>query len=332
MGTFSGPDFTEDPHPRQLSKRGWTLLGITALIVIFIYWLVVAFYSSEGRSSFESSPSTDSGGISISFEPIGISPDTSNASFRMVLNTSDVDISDPDGRTVNNIRVTIIGPDGSQEIRFPEGTTAFGSAEVVLGVAGELAQYPFDSYKGTYLVTADFYDRQTDGLNETKGAIPIEITSVGAINGWFSALNVSALLNSAPRTTPELTELSSGVVLGAEFSRAFSTKLFALVLLALAATVSLFALFISILVLSNRRKAESALLAWTGSLLFALPILRAYFPGDPTIGAALDIYVFLWTVVMAFIAVFFNAIAWVGQRGAELKAERTQVEASTNAT
>ncbi len=329
MGKFSGPDFTENPHPRQLSKRGWTLLGITALIIIFIYWLVVAFYSSEGRSSFESAPSTDSGGISISFEPIGISPDTSNASFRMVLNSSDVDISDPDGRTVNNIRVTIIGPDGSQEIRFPEGSTAFGYAEVVLGVAGELAQYPFDSYKGTYIVAADFYEGQTDGVNETKGAIPIEITSVGAINGWISALNVSALLNSAPRTTPEL---SSGVVLGAEFSRAFSTKLFALVLLALAATVSLFALFISILVLSNRRKAESALLAWTGSLLFALPILRAYFPGDPTIGAALDIYVFLWTVVMAFIAVFFNAIAWVGQRGAELKAERTQVEASTNAT
>ncbi len=331
MGKFSGPDFTEDPHPRQLSKRGWTLLGITTLIVIFIYWLVVAFYSSEGRSSFESASSTDSGGISISFEPIGISPDTSNASFRMVLNSSDVDISDPDGRTVNNIRVTIIGPDGSQEIRFPEGT-AFGYAEVVLGVAGELAQYPFDSYKGTYFVAADFYEGQTGGVNETKGAIPIEITSVGAINGWISALNVSAFLNSATRITPELTELSSGVVLGAEFSRAFSTKLFALVLLALAATVSLFALFISILVLSNRRKAESALLAWTGSLLFALPILRAYFPGDPTIGAALDIYVFLWTVVMAFIAVFFNAIAWVGQRGAELKAERTQVEASTNAT
>ncbi len=331
MGKFSGPDFTEDPHPRQLSKRGWTLLGITTLIVIFIYWLVVAFYSSEGRSSFESASSTDSGGISIIFEPIGISPDTSNASFRMVLGSSDVGISDWDSRTVNNIRVTIIGPDGSQEIRFPEGT-AFGHAEVVLGVAGELAQYPFDSYKGTYFVTADFYDRQTDGVNETKGAIPIEITSVGAINGWDSALNVSAILNSATRITPELTELSSGVSLGAEFSRAFSTKLFALVLLALAATVSLFALFISILVLSNRRKAESALLAWTGSLLFALPILRAYLPGAPPIGAAVDIYVFLWTVVMAFIAVFFNAIAWVGQRGAELKAERTQVEASTNAT
>ncbi len=328
MGTFLGPDFTKDPHPRQLSKRGWILLGITALIVIFIYWLVVAFYSSEGRSSFEIASSTDSGGININFEPIGVSPDTNNASFRMVMSSSDVGISDPDGRAVNNIRVTVSGPDGSQEIRIPEGT-AFGRAEVVLGVSGELAQYPFDSYSGTYFVNADFYDRQTGGVEETKGAIPIEITSVGAINGWDSALNVSTILNSATRITPEL---SSGVILVAEFSRAFSTKLFALVLLALAATVSLFALFISTLVLSNRRKVETALLAWTGSLLFALPILRSYFPGAPPIGAAVDIYVFLWAIVMAFIAVFFVAIAWVGQRGAELEAEHTQVEASTNAT
>ncbi len=328
MGTFLGPDFTKDPHPRQLSKRGWILLGITALIVIFIYWLVVAFYSSEGRSSFEIASSTDSGGININFEPIGVSPDTNNASFRMVMSSSDVGISDPDGRAVNNIRVTVSGPDGSQEIRIPEGT-AFGRAEVGLGVSGELAQYPFDSYSGTYFVNADFYDRQTGGVNETKGAIPIEITSVGAINGWNSALNASAILNSATRITPEL---SSGVILVAEFSRAFSTKLFALVLLALAATVSLFALFISILVLSNRRKVETALLAWTGSLLFALPILRTYLPGAPPIGAAVDVYLFLWTIVMAFIAVFFNAIAWVGQRGAELEAEHTQVEASTNAT
>ncbi len=317
MGTFLGPDFTKDPHPRQLSKRGWILLGITALIVIFIYWLVVAFYSSEGRSSFEIASSTDSGGININFEPIGVSPDTNNASFRMVMSSSDVGISDPDGRAVNNIRVTVSGPDGSQEIRIPEGT-AFGRAEVVLGVSGELAQYPFDSYSGTYFVNADFYDRQTGGVEETKGAIPIEITSVGAINGWDSALNVS-------------TTGGPGVILVAEFSRAFSTKLFALVLLALAATVSLFALFISTLVLSNRRKVETALLAWTGSLLFALPILRSYFPGAPPIGAAVDIYVFLWAIVMAFIAVFFVAIAWVGQRGAELEAEHTQVEASTNA-
>jgi len=316
--TFTGPDFTKDPHPRQLSRRGWSLIGITALIFVLIYWLVVSFYSSEGASSFESATNTNMSGISINFEPIGLSPDTSNASFRLVMSSSDAGISDASGRAVENIRVTVSGPDGSQEIRIPQGT-AFGRAEVVLGVSGEPAQYPLDSYSGSYFVEADFYDRQSGGANESKGEIPININSSGAINGWDSSLNVVGT------ATPSL-------ILGADFSRAFSTKLFALVLLALATVVSLIALFISILVLSNRRVVESALLAWTGSLLFALPILRSYLPGAPPIGAAIDIYVFLWTVVMAFIAVFFVAISWVGQRGAELEAVHTQEEASTHAT
>ena len=318
MGTFTGSDFTAEPHPRQLSKRGWILLGVTGLIFVVIYWLVVAFYSAEGGSSFESTAGAATSGIEINFEPIGLTPDTSIASFRLVMSSSDAAISDANGRAVDNIRVTVLGPDGSQEIRIPQGST-FGRAEVVLGVSGEPAKYPLDSYSGLYFVNADFYDRQSGGANESKGEIPISLDSSGAINGWDSLLT-------------QASTGSSTVILGAEFNRAFSTKLFALVLLALATIVSSLALFISILVLTNRRKVESALLAWTGSLLFALPILRSYLPGAPPIGAAIDIYVFLWTVVMAFISVFFIAVSWVGQRGAELEAVHIQEEASTHAT
>ena len=318
MGTITGSDFAEDPHPRQLSKRGWSLLGVTSLIFVVIYGLVVAFYSAEGGSSFKSSASATASGIDINFEPVGVNPETGNASFRLVMSSNDAGVSDQNNRAVGNIRVTVSGPDGTQEIRIPQGTS-FGRAEVVLGISGEPAQYPVDAYSGTYFVNADFYDRQSGGANESKGEIPVNLDSSGAVNGWDSALTVAETGNAT-------------VILSAEFSRAFSTKLFALVLVALATIVSLLALFISILVLSNRRRVEAALLAWTGGLLFALPILRSYLPGAPPIGAAIDIYVFLWTVVMAFIAVFFIAVSWVGQRGAELEAVHVQEEVSTNAT
>ncbi len=255
MGTFSGPVFTDDPHPRQLSKRGWTLLGVTGVVVVVIYWLVVSFYSSEGGSSFESASGTKTAGIDINFEPIGISPDTGNANFRLIMSSNDESISDQDGRAVNNIRVTVSGPDGSQEIRIPQGN-AFGRDEVVLGIEGELAQYPLDSYTGLYFVNADVYDRLTGGVNESKESIPIEITSIGAINGWNSSLSVA-------------TTGSSGLVLSAEFDRAFSTKLFAFVLLALAAIVSLLALLISILVLSTVEKLRQR--SWPGPAACCLP-------------------------------------------------------------
>lgn len=302
---LTAPEFVNDPHPRKLSKRGWSLLGITSVVIIVIYTLVVAFYSAEGGSSFTDSGNRPSDGISAIMEPISISPDGSVASYRITLASNDPAIEDSNGRAADNIRVTFSGPDGSQEIRIVEGA-AFGRAEIAVGVSGELAEYPFDTYFGVYFVTADTFDRQAGGVNTTRDSIPVTVTTRGAVNGWDSVTQVE--YTAAP-----------DAVISIDFERAFSTKLFAIVLIALAFIVSLLALVISLLVFSNRRKIEVALLAWSGSLLFALPILRTYLPGAPPIGAALDIYVFLWTIVMAFVAVFFIVAAWISQKGAELR-------------
>ena len=64
---------------------------------------------------------------------------------------------------------------------------------------------------------------------------------------------------------------------------------------------------------SNRRKAEVALLSWSAALLFALPLLRTYLPGAPPIGAAIDIYIYLWVIVIAVISAMLSVIAWVRQ-------------------
>lgn len=305
MRNPAAPDYVDDPHPRKLSKRGWTLLALTAALIAAIYTLVVAFYSAEGGSTFVPSDNQPEGGITATFEPISINPDTAVSAFRISLGSADPAIEDPNGRAADNIRLTVSGPDGSQEIRVPQGL-ALGSSELSLGISGELAEYPFDYYLGTYFVSADFYDRETGGVNLSREAIPVTIQTKGAINGWDNVL------------TAENTAAPAAVV-SVEYERAFSTKLFAIVLISLAFIIALLALVISLLVFSNRRKIEVALLAWTGSLLFALPILRTYLPGAPPIGAAIDIYVFLWAVVMSFLSVFFVAASWISQKGAELR-------------
>lgn len=305
MINLTAPEFVDDPHPRKLSRRGWALLALTAAAIIAVYTLVVAFYSAEGASTFTQTGNGPAEGISAVVEPISISPDESMASFRITLASNDPAIEDTDGRAADNIRVTVSGPDGSQEVRILEGA-AFGRAEVVLGVSGELASYPFDSYDSVYFISADFFDRETGGINQSRESIPVSVTTRGAVNGWDAVISV------------EYTAAPSAIV-SVEFERAFSTKLFAIVLIALAFLVALLALVISLLVFSNRRRIEVALLAWSGSLLFALPILRTYLPGAPPIGAALDIYVFLWTIVMAFVAVFFISASWISQKGAQLR-------------
>lgn len=308
MRNPAAPEFVNDPHPRKLSKRGWALVAVIAAIVTLTYSLVVFFYSAEGRKTFTDTESNARSGVLIVIEPESVIPVEGSAVYRFTLSSADTSIEDEMGRAADNLRLTVSGPDGSQEIRIPQGA-AVGRAEFTLGISGELASYPFDTYEATYFLNVDTYDREAGGVNITRDSIPVTIQAAGAVNGWDSAITVQ---NST---------LPSGIV-EVGFSRAFSTQLFAIVLIGLAFFVSALALLISMLVYSNRRKIEVALLAWSGGLLFALPLLRNYLPGGPPIGAAIDIYVFLWAIVMAFLGVFFIAIAWINQKGAELEAER----------
>jgi len=50
------------------------------------------------------------------------------------------------------------------------------------------------------------------------------------------------------------------------------------------------------------------------SLLFALPLLRSYLPNSPPIGAAIDIYIYLWVIIMAMLAAVLIIIATIMQR------------------
>jgi hypothetical protein len=102
--------------------------------------------------------------------------------------------------------------------------------------------------------------------------------------------------------------------------RAFSTKLFAIVLLITMTALAAVALFIALLVSSGRRRMEVALLGWLGSLLFALPLLRNSLPNAPPIGASIDILLFLWVLLAAMAAMILSAITWTRAKKAELNA------------
>ena len=62
--------------------------------------------------------------------------------------------------------------------------------------------------------------------------------------------------------------------------------------------------------------------------VFALPLLRNYFPNGPPVGASIDIFVYLWVIVMAVIAATLNVIAWMNQTRDSLNAAGAHVEAS----
>jgi hypothetical protein len=199
----------------------------------------------------------------------------------------------------------VVSSDGASEYKFLAGDY-LGRAEVTVGLYGDAAAYPLDVHDGSFTVIADTYTRDSTGALESTGDIPVSYQTMGGVNGW----DIAFTLPSSP---------DAFTIVGMEMSRVFSTKIFAFVLLAMASLLALLALFTALLVITNRRKIEVALLPWTASLLFALPLLRTYLPNAPPIGAAIDIYIYLWVIVGAVIASVLSVLAWVIQRGAEAR-------------
>ncbi len=294
------------PVPRSLSTRGWIALGLVLALIVLAYVLVARFYNAEGGIKVTGgSTATQSAELSVSVEPLAMDALGNNATLRLVFDAEDSSVLNSDGRLAKNVRVTISSPDGSQEFKFPAGTL-LGRAEALVGTDGEVATYPFDSHDAVVALVIDTYERQSDGTFLSQGGVTFKTTATGGVNGWDTELIL-------PDT------ISDGAILGANFQRAFSTQVFAVLMISLGLILAALSLFVGILVTTNRRKMEVALLPWTAGLLFALPLLRSYLPNSPPIGASIDIYVYLWVIAMAVSAAVLVIFSWIRQGRAQLE-------------
>lgn len=297
----------DSPAPRPLSTRG--LIGVLVLVPVFgvLYFLAVQNYSVEGGSTTTGGAPAGAQGILVTIEPSAIDSVANTATVRLAFDATGLELLDDEARLTKNTRLTVVSSDGASEYKFLAGDY-LGRAEVTVGLYGDAAAYPLDVHDGSFAVIADTYTHNPSGALESTGDVPVSYQTTGGVNGW----NIAFTLPSTPDTF---------TIVGMETARVFSTKVFAFVLLAMASLLALLALFTSLLVITNRRKIEVALLPWTASLLFALPLLRTYLPNAPPIGAAIDIYIYLWVIVVAVIASVLSVLAWVNQRGAEARAD-----------
>lgn len=96
-----------------------------------------------------------------------------------------------------------------------------------------------------------------------------------------------------------------------------------MMLLVLAVLLATATAVVAFLVAANQRRAEIGLMAWTASLLFALPALRSFMPNSPPIGAQIDMYVYLWVMAAAIVAAITMIISWVRQSKRQQAADAT---------
>lgn len=298
------------PRPRPVSRRGLTTGFVALLVFGFVYGLVVREYQVEGNLTTQVEVEVPDPDIAMVAEPVDFDARTNTVSVRLRSDVLDSALVDDGVRLNQGVRITVNGADGSHEFRFPQGEQ-IGNIEVDLGTSGEIYAYPLDSHEGFIALLVETYERGTGGINETTGQLSASLEMAGAIGGW----DISA----------DLTEIAGLPVAELTLTRSFSNRAFAFVLVMMAASVVVLALIASLFTVTNRRRFEVALLTWNGAILFALPLLRTYLPGSPPIGAAMDIYLYLWLFVIAVISLVLMLTSWSQQRKSELLEEQAKL-------
>lgn len=291
------------PKPRPVSRRGLIIAVAVLLAFTLVYVLVVRAYQVEGELSTAEGQTAQDVDVEVTVEPVDFDARTDELTARLRFDVVNPALLDEGVRLNESIRVTVSGADGSQEFRFIQGEPV-GNAEVQVGTSGEIYAYPFDSHEAFFAVSVETFEREAGGINQTTGTLSASVSVQGAISGW----DINA----------DLANFEDFPLANMTLKRAFSTQAFAIVLVLMAISVVILALTTALMTVTNRRRFEVALLTWNGAILFALPLLRTYLPGSPPIGAAIDIYLYLWTFVIAVGSLVLMVVAWSEQRKADL--------------
>lgn len=303
---------SDSPLPRPMSRQGWAVLAAVVGVCLILFLLVLRAYNHEGglRSEGIGAPVKGSG-LAIAMTPMAINAEEGTLTTRLNFDPEGlVGLEDADDRLTVNVRVTVTGLDGTHEFRYLVGDELTPQTMVV-GITGELANYPFDTYESYLTFTADEVQVSAVGRVTHDKPIRTRVIATGGVMNWNTDLTAPA--GYGTRTAASI-----------RFDRVFSTKLFALLMLLLMAVLALVAIEIAMLAVSNRRRAEMGMLSWLAGLLFAFPALRRTMPDAPPIGVTIDILVFLWTLLLSLAGAMLVGLAWGVQSRAALLAQANE--------
>jgi hypothetical protein len=290
-----------DVDPRPLSHRTKVILGITFVLVLLAMLVVSLAYRQEGGSTVDGGFDGPGSGLVARVQPVNMDPGTNTLTVRFVFEALGEDYFESNDRLKETIWVSVDGPAGTREFRFGQGSK-LSQAAIELGAIGDESQYPFDTYVADFALSADVMTRESDGTFTVSASVPVGISGTGGIPGWDVAMDFPTALG---------TESTRGEM---SLNRAFSTQIFAILILVAVTTLSLTAMVLAFLIGTRRLPIESVLLPWMAGLLFALPILRNSMPNAPPIGIALDVYVFFWVLLTSAVAASTIAISWIRVR------------------
>ena len=197
-----------------------------------------------------------------------------------------------------------ISPEGTTRKVVFRGEDTGGIQSVGLDFDGNVNDYPWDRHTTALWLSA------TVDVNGKTVAVPVRLTVYGAWPG----MDIKARARTAeygaeiPRELDFVVTRSSVTVWVVYFSIALT---WALIFSVVGMVVS---------VMFSGRKPEIAMLAYFGTLLFAMTAFRNSLPGAPPMGTASDYVAFFWGYAVAIVAIGAVSIAWLRHQTAKADA------------
>lgn len=275
---------------RNIPRR-FLLAGIFAILAIVVAAYVLTFLSYSAALKPNTPPLTPpNGGVAVLF-----TADDVNALDREIPGLISIAPSgklfNDDGQTLKqDIVVEITGAVSGSTLRFP-ANELLTPQPVTLSGLGTIQDYPFDSYEVVSLITAK--DKAPNGSTRVLGTDTVMALD---LPGWVASDSTPLPLEALPGDWIGQDTIAMTV------SRSVSTKMLAIILLALMAILGIAACLVMLWVVMGYIGAGFPPASWLAVMLFALLPLREFFPGSPPLGSWMDILLVFWVILTIIVS------------------------------
>lgn len=301
----------QQASPKRSVRRRLIPLALVGFFVV-IYLVTIGLYANDlaGTELRSERLGDDGADFALVVKPRGLDPLKQELSFQLEVDEGSGLIDESGTGLTSPVRVEIRNAvEGSSTKTIEFGQESL-SAEVlvhVLSIDRRLEAWPFDRYAADMTITVE-----REGADGDVAPIAADLLLDGGLPGWDISSDGGEQLGESSDGTFDTSIL---------VSRSFSTLAFACVLVASMLLMAVIALSVSINVVRGERRMELIFLGWIAGMLFAVPALRSFLPGQPPIGSWVDFLIVLWVIVSLIISLALLVIAWF--RSPKSQPERT---------
>lgn len=223
-------------------------------------------------------------------EPIGIDAPNDAMEMRAYLSPRTSEGNNANTSSDRDLTLLVTHDKTVEEVKLATaGHLATSTFEVDLN-EGSVTRYPLDSYRARFRVQ----------LLDAKSSLRLPV----GITVWEGVLGYNLHTTSEPGADP------NDIVLTTTITRTNAFVLFALCAYGAMIVLAGCALVVGVLTFIDVHQPDATLIAALAAIIFALPVFRNALPGSPPLGVEADMWVFLWTELVAVLALVLLVYKW----------------------